>query len=155
MKTIRNSVFETNSSSTHCITMVDEEDFEKFKKCELLLDYESLIPVEDVYKDVMETLVDMEENMDKEYRKTYKDTLTFERFKEVLSKFSDSSLSYYSREEASENIDDDRTAVQAALGEEITTYDCMGGDCYETFVDRFTTKNGDRVVAFGYYGYCG
>lgn len=29
MKTIRNNVFETNSSSTHSITIVDLEDFEK------------------------------------------------------------------------------------------------------------------------------
>lgn len=36
MKTIRNNVFETNSSSTHCITLVDLEDFEKFEECEML-----------------------------------------------------------------------------------------------------------------------
>jgi len=155
MKTIRNGVFETNSSSTHCITIVDEDDFEKFEKCEMLLDYETLVPTEDVYKDVMEQLSEWEEYMTDEYRNTYKDSLTLEQFKEVLKKFSDNDLDYGYREDAREEIDDDFTAVKAALSEDVTTLKCMGGECYETFVDRHTTKHGDKVVAFGYYGYAG
>lgn len=37
MKTIRVGVFETNSSSTHSITMCMKADFEKFKSGELIL----------------------------------------------------------------------------------------------------------------------
>ena len=43
--------------------------------------------------------------------------------------------------------------VKAGLNEGVTTYKCMGEDCYETFTERHTTKSGDTVVAFGYYGY--
>jgi hypothetical protein len=63
MKTIRNNVFETNSSSTHCITIVDLDDFEKFEKCEMLLDYETLIPATEAYSDMMKNLIDLEKNM--------------------------------------------------------------------------------------------
>ena len=54
-----------------------------------------------------------------------------------------------------EDIDSDIMAVKAGLGEDVTTYRCMGGECYETFVDKHTTKHGDTVVAFGYYGHEG
>ena len=155
MKTIRNNVFETNSSSTHCITIVDLEDFEKFEKCEMLLDYETLIPAEEAYSDMMSNLVDLEKNMTEDYRKTYKDSLTLENFIKIMQSFSYSDLSYSHREDCWENISDDISAVKAGLGEEVTTYHCMGGECYETFVDKHTTKHGDTVVAFGYYSYEG
>ena len=47
MRQIRNSVFETNSSSTHSLTIVSEEDFEKWKKGELVFDSykDELIPI--------------------------------------------------------------------------------------------------------------
>lgn len=38
MKTIRNSVFETNSSSCHVVTVVSDYEMEKLKNRELLLD---------------------------------------------------------------------------------------------------------------------
>lgn len=38
MKQVRNGVFETNSSSTHSITICTKEEFEKFKAGELMCD---------------------------------------------------------------------------------------------------------------------
>lgn len=38
MRTIRRGVFETNSSSTHSISIVAKEDFEKWQSGELLFD---------------------------------------------------------------------------------------------------------------------
>ena len=155
MKTIRYNVFETNSSSTHSLTIVDEDEFEKFKKCEYLLDYHTFVSAEDEYKNVMDNLEKYEDNMSDEYRETYKTELTFEKFKEVLSKLSDNDLSYYHRKNAREDIQTHFDAVKAALGEEIETYDTMGGEEYETFERHYTTKSGDKIVAFGYYGYGG
>lgn len=37
MQTIRRSVFETNSSSTHSLTIVSKEEFEKFKAGDLFI----------------------------------------------------------------------------------------------------------------------
>lgn len=155
MKTIRNNVFETNSSSTHSLTIVPEEEFEKFENCDLLLDYNTFISVEDEYKNVMDNLESCENNMSDDYRATYKTELTFEKFKEVLSKLCYSDLSYYHRKGAREDIQTHYDAVKAALGEEIVTYRTLGGEEYETFERHYTTKSGDKIVAFGYYGYDG
>lgn len=155
MKTIRYNTFETNSSSTHSLTIVDEDEFEKFKNCDLLLDYHTFVSAEDEYKNVMDNLERYEDNMSDEYRETYKTELTLEKFKEVLSKLSDNDLSYYHREDAREDIQTHFDAVKAALGEDIETYDTMGGEEYETFERHYTTKSGDKIVAFGYYGYGG
>lgn len=155
MKTIRNNVFETNSSSTHSLTIVPEEEFEKFKNCDLLLDYCAFVSAEDEYKNVMENLESCENNMSDDYRATYKTELTFEKFKEVLSKLCYSDLSYYHREGAREDIQTHYDAVKAALGEDIVTYRTLGGEEYETFERHYTTKSGDKIVAFGYYGYAG
>ena len=155
MKTIRNNVFETNSSSTHSLTIVPEEEFEKFKNCDLLLDYCAFVSAEDEYENVMENLESCENNMSDDYRATYKTELTFEKFKEVLSKLCYSDLSYYHREGAREDIQTHYDAVKAALGEDIVTYRTMGGEEYETFERHYTTKSGDKIVAFGYYGYNG
>lgn len=152
MKTIRNKVFETNSSSTHCITLVDLEDFEKLEECETLLNDGALVPAKEVYDDMMKNLVDMEEQMTENYRKTYKDTLTYENFIKIMQSFSYNDLSYSVREDCSEDIDSDIMAVKAGLNYDVTTYSCLGGEYYETFEDRHTTKHGDTVVAFGYYG---
>lgn len=155
MKTIRNNVFETNSSSTHSLTIVSEEEFEKFKNCDLLLDYCAFVSAEDEYKNVMENLESCENNMSDNYRATYKTELTFEKFKEVLSKLCYSDLSCYHRKGAREDIQTHYDAVKAALGEGIVTYRTLGGEEYETFERHYTTKSGDKFVAFGYYGYDG
>ena len=152
MKTIRNKVFETNSSSTHCITLVDLEDFEKFEECEMLLNDGALVPAKEVYDDMMKNLVDMEKQMTENYSKTYKATLTYENFIKIMQSFAYSDLSYSSREDCSEDIDSDIMAVKAGIDYDVTTYSCLGGEYYETFEERHTTKHGDTVVAFGYYG---
>ncbi len=36
MKKVRSGIFETNSSSTHSLTIVSKEDFEKWKRGELV-----------------------------------------------------------------------------------------------------------------------
>ena len=51
MKQIRQNVFETNSSNTHCLVIVSEEDWKKFENGELVLDmYEGeLLPTPEDY----------------------------------------------------------------------------------------------------------
>lgn len=46
MKQVRRSVFETNSSSTHSITICTEDEYDKFKRGELMYDRwnEELVP---------------------------------------------------------------------------------------------------------------
>lgn len=48
MINIRKNTFETNSSSTHSITICTEEEFEKFKNGELMRDWDgTLVSVKD------------------------------------------------------------------------------------------------------------
>jgi hypothetical protein len=107
MKQVRRSVFETNSSSTHSLTILPLDEFEKFEKGELLYDAcsEKLVTKEEALADIHKydpdvTLEDLEGGYD-DYR----------------------------------------------------TYDNLGGGGYETFKQTHTTKSGDVIVAFGYYGY--
>lgn len=152
MKTKRTNTFETNSSSVHTLTIASAEDFEKFENCDMLLNYETLVPAEDVYKEMMETLAEAEDKMTEDYRKTYKDSLTFEKFKEVLKGLSDTDLSWHNRDKAYGNINDDYSAVIGGMREDVTTLDCLGNEYYETYVERYKTKSGDEIVAFGYFG---
>ena len=92
---IRRGVFETNSSSTHSLTIVSQEDYDKWGNGEMLIHkWEGrLVNKEDIPED----------------RKYY-----------------------------------------------YKTYDEYWNDCYlETFEQTFTTKSGEKIVAFGEFGYDG
>lgn len=41
MKQVRSNIFETNSSSTHCLVIASEEDWKKFENGEKVLDMET------------------------------------------------------------------------------------------------------------------
>lgn len=105
---IRKGVFETNSSSTHSLTMCSAGEYEEWKEGKLFFDDcdESFETKETIYKN-LEITEDMTED-------------------EIDDIISDSD--YY-------------------------TYDRFMDDEYlETFVDRYTTKSKEEVVAFGKYG---
>lgn len=90
-RVIRRGVFETNSSSTHSITMVSKEEYDKWKNGELLYD-------------------------------NWHDKLV---------------------EKTEENCED----------EDFKAYDeYFENEYLETFEDKYTTKSGDVIVAFGKYG---
>lgn len=89
---IRQGVFETNSSSTHSITIVTEKEWDRFVNGELVLDYRELVEVTD------------------------------------------------------ENKND----------EDFETYEDFSNNEYlEHYITYFTTPSGDKMVAFGKYGYNG
>lgn len=130
---IRRGVFETNSSSTHSLTMCSEEEFEQWKNGELLFDEwgsESFVKANSLSDD------------DKKYA-----TQDYENHKDEFSKdWSDLSESakekYYTKYAKENNIVD----------EDVKTYEEWRHSNLETFVDRYTSKSGDKIVAFGKYG---
>ena len=70
---IRRNVFETNSSSTHSLTMCSEEEFEQWKKGEVLFDEddETFVKANDLSnKDKEYAAQDYEDNKD-EYSKDW------------------------------------------------------------------------------------
>lgn len=133
---IRRGVFETNSSSTHSLTMCSEEEFEQWKKGEVLFDEddETFVKANDLSKKDKEYAAqDYEDNKD-EYSKDW-------------AELSETAKERYYTKYAKEND---------LIDEDAKTYDEWNDDYeLETFVDKYTTKSGDRVVAFGKYGYDG
>ena len=101
MKQIRRNVFETNSSSTHSITMCMKSEFDKWVGGELAWDVwcGKLVPI------TPEVQTEMTDR--------YSRYLTYDQFND---------------------------------------WDYLP---HETYVDSYTTPNGDTVISFGYYGYDG
>ena len=133
---IRRGVFETNSSSTHSLTMCSEEEFEAWKRGEVLFqEYgeENFISATKLSKhDKKMAQEDYEENKD-DFQKDWND----------LSE--DTKQKYYTKYAKENDI----------IDEDAKTYDqYMHDGDLETFVQRYTSKNGDKIVAFGEYGYC-
>jgi hypothetical protein len=133
---IRCGVFETNSSSTHSLTMCSEEEFEAWKRGEVLFQAygkENFISVTKLSEhDKKMAQEDYEENKD-DFQKDWND----------LSE--DAKQKYYTKYAKENDI----------IDEDAKTYDqYMNDGDLETFVQRYTSKNGDKIVAFGEYGYC-
>lgn len=128
-KQIRRSVFETNSSSTHSLTMCLKSDYDKWTNGELLLytgwgygypkDYQ---PKENHFY-------------------TKEQVIEFEK----TSKYPPSDDMDWDSEEAEEHLRE----------RDWCTYENYDSDYLEWFEDTFTTPSGETVVAFGQYGYEG
>lgn len=113
---IRHGVFETNSSSTHSITMCMENDYDKFTKGELLL-YEE------------EKLVTKEE---------------------AIANIKAEVLKYKHKE-----LTDEQALEELEEGYGYQTYDQGCNSDLEGYTETFTTPSGEKIVAFGEYGYDG
>ena len=122
MKTqIRRSIFETNSSSVHSITMVSGSEYDKWKNGELFYDKDT------------GNLVTKEE---------------IEKIKE------DDKKRYESYGWQFDELEYDYTREDSNI--RFLTYNKFFDLSYihhETFTDNYKTKNGEEVVAFGFYGY--
>ena len=123
MKTqIRRSIFETNSSSVHSITMVSGSEYEKWKNGELFYDKDT------------GNLVTKEE---------------IEKIKEDDKKRYESNGWPFDESEYDYNSEDSNIRF--------LTYNKFFFEWsyiqYETFTNHYKTKDGEEVVAFGFYGY--
>ena len=122
MKTqIRRSIFETNSSSVHSITMVSGSEYDKWKNGELLYDRDT------------ETLVTKEE---------------IEKIKEDDKKRYESYN--WSFDESEYDYDREDNNIRFLTYDKFFDWSYIQ---YETFTDRYKTKDGEEVVAFGFYGH--
>ena len=94
MKLIRRGTFETNSSSTHSITMCKESDFDKWKNGEMYWDRwnESLVSKEEVEKEMAK----LKEGFISEHPDYDKDDIDWE---EQLEDYLNSDKEYYTYEE--------------------------------------------------------
>ena len=125
MRAVRRGTFETNSSSTHSITMCMESDYEKWKNGEMYWHR---------WNDELVSKEEVEKEMAKLREEFIADNPDFdennEEWKEELDQYINEDKMYYTYEEFND-------------------YDYIE---YETFVDTFETPQGEKVVSFGYYG---
>lgn len=132
---IRRGVYETNSSSSHSITMCSEEEFEKWKDGKILFN---------LWKEEFVDVVNLSNSQKEDARKEYESKKN--EFSKDWKDLSESSKEKYYEKYIKEHD---------LIGEECKTYnDYMKDYELESFIDKYTTKNGEKVVAFGKYGYC-
>ena len=129
---IRRGVFETNSSSTHSITMCMKSEFEVWERGEVYLndgwwDLNCTVDAKDkkfITKDEAIELICSLDYFDDD--EDYLRRLDKEEFEDVLYEYDVYSWN---------------------------TFWHRACDWYEGYTNEFTTENGDEVVAFGYYGH--
>ena len=133
---IRRSVFETNSSSTHSLTICSEDEFEAWKRGELLFKR-----WEEKFVKPTQLSDNDKRDAEEEYGYTKDDY-----WKDWDDLSSEEKEKWYAKYATTHNLKDYNTK----------TYDeyMRNGDL-ETFVQRYTSKSGDKIVAFGEYGYDG
>lgn len=133
---IRRGVFETNSSSQHSLTMCSKEEFEQWKNGELLF-YErgsgSFVKANN--------LSDYDKKCAAQDYENHKDEFS----KDWLDLSEDAKEKYYTKYAKENDI----------VYKDAKTYEEWQQSDLETFVDRYTSKSGDKIVAFGKYGYDG
>ena len=134
---VRRGVFETNSSSTHSLTICTEEQFEAWKRGEVLFvewesegkKFVSASVLTD--KDKEEAASNYDLNKD-EFQKNFED----------LSKYAKNKI--YKKYAKENNL----------VNEDAETYDQYMEDEYlESYKRHYTTEHGDKIVIFGQYGY--
>ena len=133
---IRRRVFETNSSSTHSLTMCSEEEFEQWKNGELLFDEwgsESFVKANSLSDDDKKYAAQDYENHKDEFSKDWSDLSESAKEK------------YYTKYAKENNI----------ANEDAKTYEVWHNNDLQTFAYRYTSKCGHKIVAFGEYGYDG
>jgi hypothetical protein len=148
MKVIRHSVFETNSSSTHTLTLIDEETYEAWKRGEMLYSkrakaftpLDKSIPECDWVKKYLEINT---RKLDNGF--VYQDKF-YPTMQDVMDdvKIEDATIARFTMNEI-ERHNADLYTYQKYQDE-------WRNDHLEPFSERYTTKSGDRVIAFGYYG---
>lgn len=158
METIRYGTFETNSSSTHSITMCMEDEFEKWKKSDLyyLISEERFLNKEE--KDIYLKRMFLKDKMEIDYNnKTislYGIVTSYENYTDREHKMEElitsKDIETIDQEEFKNFIDnfDDYTEKPLAYREYLNNV----GENYDTYTNVFTTPSGEKVVSFGYYG---
>ena len=159
MEQIRRNVFETNSSSTHSITICSKDEFQKWKNGELFY-YEcnnEFVDADRRNEIIRKWILEDKINTNwKEKTITFKgETVSFEGYNDREEKIK----KFYTTENLSEITQEE---IDEFLEEEFDIYEtpCSYDEYfenirYETYETKHTTAKGEEIIAFGYYGYDG
>lgn len=134
MYQIRNGVFETNSSSTHSLCICTEEDFEKFKRNEVLWDkYVDMLVPNDISPEYIKRAKEYYQSQQDSYMKDWDELSEEDQLNFVIREFDESESGDWIL----------RSKVLFS----------NWGDNLETFKEHFTTPSGDKMIVFGEFGY--
>lgn len=141
MRQVRSGVFETNSSSTHSLVICTEEEFEKWKRGEMLLDY---------YNDrLVDNKLDVELD-EEESKRFYVSTHPSSCYYKTWEELSEEEVKKWN-----ENfLESQRNRIKNDY--DYQTYDKWYFSSYddlEKFDYKYTSPSGDKIVVFGKYGY--
>jgi hypothetical protein len=119
MRTVRRGVFETNSSSTHSITLCSNEDYERWENGELYFseDY-----------NCEEQFVTKEEAVEILKGKSYNSDVNFEDEEEVSELISDSDFYTYDRYMSSDYLETFSRSFTTKSGDEVVAFGKYGYD---------------------------
>lgn len=161
MKTIRTCVFETNSSSTHVISMCSEKKYNDFfdkniglwSTCnDKIMSFEEVL--EDLRSDYLNDRVSkrFEDQLIKDYVADPDKIFTVENLKAVIIEYGHLKETYDNDDDI-EGIDSDIHALLWFLRGGYQTADEWAEEEWieEVFKDSYTSENGETIVAFGYY----
>lgn len=162
MKTIRTCVFETNSSSTHVISMCSEKKYRDFFEehiglwstgSDKIMSFEEVL--EDLRNDYKNERVRkrFDDQIIKDYVADPDKIFTVENLKAVINEYKHLEEAYDDDDDI-EGIDSDIHALLWFLSDGYQTADEWGEEDWieEVFEDSYTSENGETIVAFGYYG---
>ena len=137
MYQIRNRVFETNSSSTHSLCICTEDEFAAFKSNKALWDTNSstIVPTNKITRNYLQRAKEYYENQKTSFMKDWDNLSNESQLEFIVSQF-------------------DQSYAGDWLFEGKTFYKDWGTE-FEKFERHFTTPSGDKMVAFGEYGYDG
>lgn len=133
---IRRNVFETNSSSTHSLSICTEQEFEDWKAGKLLFDRwgeRFILPYQLSDREKKSAALEYTTNKE-EYYKDWDELSNVQKEK------------WYSSYKKKHNLEDD----------DGVSYDDFFGNGYlETYTRHYVTPSGDKIICFGEYGYDG
>lgn len=161
MKTIRTCVFETNSSSTHVISMCSEKKYNDFfdkniglwSTCnDKIMSFEEVL--EDLRSDYRNDRVSkrFEDQLIKDYVADPDKIFTVENLKAAIKEY-EHLKETYDDDYVIEGIDSDIHALLWFLNGGYQTADEWAEEEWieEVFKESYTSENGETIVAFGYY----
>ena len=137
MRQIRRGVFETNSSSTHSLTICTEDQYNDWKAGKIFYDRYNEAFCEKFI------LTDHEKAMAKEDYKEHYGSLVFHKNWNELTE--EEKEVWYQKYYISE--------IKDFYDDVVTYHEYFGGGSLETYVQFYTTPKGEKLVAFGKYGY--
>lgn len=133
---IRRNVFETNSSSTHSLSICTEQEFEDWKAGKLLFDRwgeRFILPYQLSEEEKSKAAKEYTANK----REYYKD---WDELNDVQKE------KWYSSYMKEHNLGDD---------DGVSYDDYFSNGYLETYTRHYVTPSGDKIICFGEYGYDG